>query len=65
VKCFHPLCTVSPQTGGAVYRINAKGQAAIWACAAHTKNTDAKIDPFVRELVELLDRNAHQVTGDA
>jgi hypothetical protein len=56
MKCFHPTCTVSPRTGGAVFRINAKGQPAIWACREHMKATDAPpIDPVVDEIVRTLE----------
>ncbi len=53
LKCFHPSCTVSPRTGGAVYRINAKGVDGIWACAQHMKNTDAP--PPAPDVVALVD----------
>jgi hypothetical protein len=56
MKCFHPICQVSPATGGAVFRINAKGAPGIWACRDHMKNTDAPpVDPQVRELVGILE----------
>jgi len=54
LKCFHPLCTVSPRTGGTTYRINAKGQPGIWACRQHMKNTDATIAPEVEQVVNAI-----------
>lgn len=58
MRCFHPMCPADGRNNGALYRVNAKGQAAVWACAKHVQNTDAKVDPFVKELVGLLERNA-------
>lgn len=52
MKCFVPNCkTPKPMT---LHRINAKGQPGIWACPVHVKNTDATIDPVVREITETL-----------
>lgn len=65
MKCFQPMCTVSPKTGGALYRVNAKGQPGVWACIEHVRSTDAKVDPFVREICELLEGNAHPTKGNA
>lgn len=56
MKCFHPMCTVSPANGGALFRINAKGQPGIWACRDHMKNTDGKIAPEVDKLVSIIER---------
>lgn len=52
-KCIHPMCRVSPRTGGQVFRVNAKGQPAIWACREHLRQTDAQP---IHETVDLLAR---------
>lgn len=54
MKCFHPMCTISPSTGGALFRVNAKGQPGIWACREHIKQTDAKVAPEVDGLVKVI-----------
>lgn len=55
MKCFHPMCSVSPATGGALFRINAKGEVGIWACRAHMAGTDAPpIDPAVDDIVRIV-----------
>jgi hypothetical protein len=64
MKCFHPMCTVSPQTGGALYRINAKGQPGIWACREHLQNTDGKIDPTVDKLTSIIEGSSGNGRGD-
>lgn len=42
MKCAH--CDVSPETGGALYRTNPKGEPAQWACAAHVLRV--RVTPF-------------------
>jgi hypothetical protein len=37
-----------------LFRINAKGQPGIWACAAHRNRTDAKIDPELDAAVDII-----------
>lgn len=55
-KCFYPLCTVSPRTGGSVFRINAKGQPGVFACREHMKQTDAApIHPDVDRVVSVIE----------
>ena len=54
IKCFHPLCNVSPSAVGTVFRINAKGQPGIWACREHIKNTDAMIPSEVDRVVSAI-----------
>lgn len=55
-RCFYPLCTVSPETGGTLSRVNAKGQPGIWACREHIKQTDAKVAPEVKQVTDLISR---------
>lgn len=39
-----------------LYRINAKGQPGLWACAKHVKQTDAPpVDPTVASIVKTLE----------
>lgn len=53
-KCFHPMCTKRfPKD--ALFRVNAKGQPGIWACADHVKNTDAKVEPEVQRIVAAIE----------
>lgn len=62
MKCFHPMCTVTPQTGGTLFRINAKGQPGLWACREHRANTDAPKD---RELDRIVDAIETRNRSDA
>lgn len=56
MKCFHPLCPVDPAKGGTLFRVNPKGQPAIWACRIHLKNTDATIAPEVDQIVKIIEK---------
>jgi hypothetical protein len=51
-KCF--FCDHSPTTGHTMFRINPKGQAAVWACAEHRAQTDAPRDAALDRLVGLI-----------
>ena len=37
-----------------LYRVNAKDQPAIWACADHIRHTDAKVDPRIQAFFEAI-----------
>lgn len=54
MKCFHPMCTATAPKS-ALFRVNAKGQTGVWACRAHIRNTDAKVDPDVDLLVRAIE----------
>jgi hypothetical protein len=51
--CF---CERGPQDGVTVYRVNAKGEAGIWACREHRQQADAPpTDPEVQRLVNAIE----------
>lgn len=52
MKCL--FCQKGIAEGVTLYRVNAKGQPGVWACAKHIGQTDAKVDPEVREISEIL-----------
>lgn len=54
-RCFHPGCRASLADGDAMFRINSKGQPGVWSCRKHRKNTDAKPDPELDELVGIIE----------
>ena len=52
MKCL--FCQKGVAQGVSLYRVNAKGQPGVWACAAHIGQTDATVDPVVREIAGAL-----------
>lgn len=40
MKCYYPMCPKAAPRD-TLFRVNAKGQAGIWACSEHIKQTDA------------------------
>ncbi len=52
--CFFPGCNRGLHNGHDVYRINATGQAGIWACRQHRKHTDAPRDEEVDDIMDIL-----------
>lgn len=55
MKCFYPMCNVSLQNGGTLFRVNKKGTPAVLACRRHIKNTDATISPEVDKVVKAIE----------
>lgn len=51
-------CLFCGKKGITLFRINAKGQPGVWACAEHIGNTDASVDEGTRKIVEALDPRA-------
>lgn len=41
------FCGKGPAQGVTIFRLNRTGEEGRWACGAHIKNTDVKIDPTV------------------
>lgn len=56
------VCRQGPKDNVSVYRMNAKGQAGLWACNEHKDQFDGRVDPVVKEIVGLL--HASPSTGD-
>lgn len=54
MKCV--ICQKGPEQGVTVYRINAKGQPGLWACKKHRSQTDAKPDPALDRLIDVLEK---------
>lgn len=48
------FCRKGPKQGVSVFRVNAKGQPGVWACAPHSKQTDAAISPDVIAVVSAI-----------
>jgi hypothetical protein len=48
------ICRKGLREGLSLQRINAKGVPGIWACRAHVSQTDAKRDPELEAIVDLL-----------
>lgn len=48
------FCRKGPAQGVNLYRVNAKGQPGVWACAKHIKQTDASVDPEVKAVVDAM-----------
>ncbi len=48
------FCQKGPAQGVNLFRVNAKGQPGVWACSAHIGQTDAGVDPEVRDIAETL-----------
>lgn len=49
------FCRKGPAEGVSLFRVNAKGQPGVWACAQHIGRTDAKIDPEVHHIVQIIE----------
>jgi hypothetical protein len=49
------FCRKGPMDGVSLYRINAKGEAGVWACARHKGQTDAKPDKATEDFVKILE----------
>ena len=54
------FCHKGPMHGVTVYRVNAKGQPGVWACAKHIKQTDAIIPEDVKTIASIIDRREAQ-----
>ena len=55
------ICKRGPNStpSATLFRINAKGQPGLWACAKHLKQTDAPpLDPDLAELARILEGRA-------
>lgn len=65
MKCFHPRCTVNPETGGTLFRINAKGQPAIWACREHRAQTDRRPDKELDTVVGIIEQSQSGKPGNS
>jgi hypothetical protein len=52
------FCHKGPQQGVSIYRVNAKGQPGIWACKRHIGQTDAKPDPELEDIVNIISGKA-------
>lgn len=50
------FCKKGPAQGVIVFRINAKDQPGVWACQKHVGQTDASVDPNVRQITDSLSR---------
>lgn len=48
------FCGKGPAQGVNLFRVNAKGQPGKWACDKHIKQTDAAVDPVVRQIVDTI-----------
>jgi len=48
------FCGKGPTQGINLFRVNAKGQLGVWACDKHIKQTDAMVDPEVKEIAEII-----------
>ncbi len=57
MKCM--FCQKGMAQGVSLFRVNAKGQPGIWACAKHIKQTDAKPDAELAALVRTLEGKPH------
>ena len=57
MKCFK--CEKHTSEGTNLYRQNAKGEAGIWACAAHSKPVE---DDLVRIVAALQQENARKAS---
>lgn len=53
------FCGKGPAEGVTVFRVNAKGQPGVWACEKHIKQTDAVIDPAVKQIADAFKRDRH------
>lgn len=54
MKCL--FCNRGPADGVSVFRINAKGQPGVWACAAHVELSDAKISAETKAIVDHIEQ---------
>lgn len=52
MKCFFCERSVHEHT---LFRVNEKGVKGIWACREHMAQTDAAVDPIVREIADIID----------
>ena len=57
MKCLFCGKTSPPHT---LFRVNAKGQTGVWACRAHIRNTDATVDPMVKEITNVLEQRKRE-----
>jgi hypothetical protein len=48
------ICGRTMAEGATLYRVNAKGQPGIWACAKHINDTDSKPDAETVQVVTAL-----------
>lgn len=48
------VCGKGPHDGVNIFRMNATGQPGLWACNEHKDHFDGRIDPEVKEIVDLL-----------
>lgn len=55
VKMHCEMCNRGPKDGVSLYRMNAKGQPAIWRCESHIPR-DRKVDPVVAETVAMIEK---------
>lgn len=51
MKCFNSECRASVSNGDALFRVNVKGVAGIWACRQHRTS----IDPVMDEVVTIIE----------
>jgi hypothetical protein len=54
MKCL--FCNLGPADGVSVFRINAKGQPGVWACASDLPKADTRVDPATRAVVEHIEQ---------
>ncbi len=57
------VCKKGPRDNVALFRINAKGVEGIFACIKHVSQTDASIDPEVRDLVKIIGGKSEEGEG--
>lgn len=54
MRCL--FCQKGLAEGVSLRRINAKGQPGVWACAKHIGQTDAKPDPELDRIVDIIEK---------
>lgn len=52
MRCL--FCQKGLAQGVNLFRVNAKGQPGVWACAKHINQTDAQVDPDVSSIAAAL-----------
>lgn len=52
MKCC--ICHKTIEHVGVLHRVNAKGVPGVYACGKHVGQTDAVVDPEVREITNIL-----------